>query len=107
VLTALDENANARPLPRPDADPTASRQIQIRRDRARAQSLGLTSQEIGETNPDGGEGTIAIAASARASGWWTPRAASEGVIRSKSQLERLPIFLDGNRQIRLLRRRDH
>jgi len=99
VLTALDGRARLSQF-RPDADPTQP-EIQIRRDRVRAAELGISSQQIGETIATAVEGSLPTQLQRGERLVDVRVRLAKQSIRSTSQLARLPLFVQGNRQVRL------
>lgn len=99
VLQALDQQATLASF-RPDADPRQP-EVQIRPDWERVAALGLTTQDIGETIQTAIEGSVPTQLQ-RGDRLVDVRVElSQESIRRPSQLERLPLFVDNNRQIRL------
>lgn len=99
VLAALDQKAKLAQY-RPNADPTQP-EIQIRRDRERAASLGLSTQQIGETIATAIEGAIPTQLQRGERLIDVRVRLDKGSIRDSAQLARLPLFAGNGRQIRL------
>jgi multidrug efflux pump subunit AcrB len=99
VLATLDERARLADF-RPDADPTQP-EIQVRRDRERATALGLSSRDIGETIATAVEGTIPTQLQRGERLVDVRVRLDKESIRSAAQLQRLPLFVSGNRRVRL------
>ncbi|BAY21323.1 acriflavin resistance protein [Calothrix sp. NIES-2100] len=99
VLAALEEQATLARF-RPDADDRQP-EIQILPDWERVSALGLTTTEIGETIQTALEGSIPTQLQ-RGNRLVDVRVQlDEASVQAASQLERLPLFVDNNRQIRL------
>lgn len=99
VLQALDEQATLASF-RPDADPRQP-EVQIRPDWERVAQLGLTTQDIGDTIATAIEGSIPTQLQ-RGDRLVDVRVQlNQASINRASQLESLPLFADGNRQVRL------
>jgi multidrug efflux pump subunit AcrB len=99
VLAVLEERVTQARF-RPDADPRQP-EIQIRPDWERATALGLTTQEIGDTIQTAIEGSVPTQLQ-RANRLVDIRVQlNEESIKTTSQLQRLPLFVDNNRQVRL------
>lgn len=99
VLQALDEQATLASF-RPDADPRQP-EVQIRPDWERVAQLGLTTQDIGDTIATAIEGSVPTQLQ-RGDRLVDVRVQlNQASINLASQLEGLPLFVDGNRQIRL------
>ena len=100
VLDALEEGTTLARF-RPDADPRQP-EVQIRPDWERVTALGLTAQSIGETIQTAIEGTVSTQLQ-RGNRLVDVRVElNQESIQRPSQLERLPLFVQGNQQIRLL-----
>lgn len=85
---------------RPDADPRQP-EIQIRPDWERVAALGLTAQDIGDTIQTAIEGSVPTQIQ-RGNRLVDVRVQFEREsINQPSQLESLPLFVEGNKQIRL------
>ena len=99
VLQALDEQATLASF-RPDADPRQP-EIQIRPDWERVAQLGLTTQDIGDTIATAIEGSTPTQLQ-RGDRLVDVRVQlNQASINRASQLAGLPLFVDGNRQVRL------
>ncbi len=99
VLQALDEQATLASF-RPDADPRQP-EVQIRPDWERVAQLGLTTQDIGDTIATAIEGSVPTQLQ-RGDRLVDVRVQlNQASINRASQLEGLPLFVDGNRQVRL------
>jgi multidrug efflux pump subunit AcrB len=99
VLQALEQQAKLAKF-RPDATPRQP-EVQIRPDWERVADLGLTTQAIGETIQTAIEGSIPTQLQ-RGDRLVDIRVQlNEAAIQRPSQLARLPLFIEGNRQIRL------
>ncbi|MDV2991168.1 MAG: Multidrug resistance protein MdtC [Chroococcidiopsis sp. SAG 2025] len=99
VLQALEQQAKLATF-RPDATPRQP-EVQIRPDWERVAEFGLTTQEIGETIQTALEGSIPTQLQ-RGDRLVDIRVQlNETTIQRPSQLARLPLFIEGNRQIRL------
>ncbi len=99
VLAALDQKAKLSQF-RPNADPTQP-EVQVRRDTARAAQLGISTQQIGETIAAAIEGAIPTQLQRGERLIDVRVQLDQASIQSRAQLERLPLFVDGNRLIRL------
>ncbi|MGB8703114.1 MAG: efflux RND transporter permease subunit, partial [Thermosynechococcaceae cyanobacterium] len=99
VLQALEEQATLTRF-RPDAD-SRQPEIQIRPDRERLAALNLTIQAMGDTLETAIQGTIPTQLQRGNRLVDVRLELDEASIRQASQLERLPLFVDGNRQVRL------
>jgi CzcA family heavy metal efflux pump len=99
ILTSLEEKATLVRF-RPDAD-ARQPEIQIRPDWERVSALGLTTQDIGETIQTAIEGSIPTQLQ-RGNRLVDVRVQlNEDSLQAASQLERLPLFVENNRQVRL------
>lgn len=99
VLQALNEQAKLAKF-RPDATPRQP-EVQIRPDWERVAQLGLTTQEIGETIATAINGSVPTQLQ-RGDRLVDVRVQlNQAAIKQPSQLTRLPLFIEGNRQIRL------
>ena len=99
VLQALDEQATLASF-RPDVDPREP-EIQIRPDWERVAQLGLTTEDIGDTIATAIEGSLPTQLQ-RGDRLVDVRVQlNQASINRASQLESLPLFVDGNRQVRL------
>lgn len=99
VLAALDENATLASF-RPDADARQS-EVQIKPDWERVAAFGLTTREIGETIQTAITGFVPTQLQ-RGDRLVDVRVQlNQELIQRPSQLERLPLFVENNRQIRL------
>ncbi|MBW4600397.1 MAG: efflux RND transporter permease subunit [Calothrix sp. FI2-JRJ7] len=99
VLGALEEKVQLARF-RPDADERQP-EIQIRPDWERVAALGLTTTDIGNTIQTAIEGSIPTQIQ-RGNRLVDVRVQlNEKDIQATSQLERLPLFVDNNRQVRL------
>jgi CzcA family heavy metal efflux pump len=99
VLTALEEKATAVRF-RPDADPRQP-EVQIIPDWERVANVGLNTREIGQTIQTAIEGSIPTQLQ-RGNRLVDVRVQlNETSIQTPSQLARLPLFINNNRQIRL------
>ncbi|MBD2355024.1 efflux RND transporter permease subunit [Tolypothrix sp. FACHB-123] len=99
VLAALEEQATLARF-RPDADDRQP-EIQILPDWERVAALGLTTQDIGDTIQTALEGSVPTQLQ-RGNRLVDVRVQlNETSVQAPSQLERLPLFVDNNRQIRL------
>ncbi|MBD2163541.1 efflux RND transporter permease subunit [Calothrix membranacea FACHB-236] len=99
VLAALEEQATLARF-RPDADDRQP-EIQIRPDWERVAAVGLTTQEIGDTIQTAIEGSIPTQLQ-RGNRLVDVRVQlNESSVQAPSQLERLPLFVENNRQVRL------
>ncbi len=99
VLATLDQKSKLAQF-RPNADPTQP-EIQVRRDSARAAELGLSTQQIGETIAAAIEGAIPTQLQRGERLIDVRVQLDQASIQSRAQLERLPLFVTGNRLIRL------
>ncbi|WP_373525845.1 efflux RND transporter permease subunit [Nostoc sp.] len=99
VLKALEEQATLARF-RPDADDRQP-EIQILPDWERVSALGLTATQIGQTIQTAIEGSIPTQLQ-RGNRLVDVRVKlNEASVQVPSQLERLPLFVDNNRQVRL------
>ncbi|MBE9016202.1 cation transporter [Chroococcidiopsis sp. CCALA 051] len=99
VLQTLEQQAKLASF-RPDATPRQP-EVQIRPDWERVAEFGLTTQEIGETIQTALEGSIPTQLQ-RGDRLVDIRVQlNETTIQRPSQLASLPLFIEGNRQIRL------
>ena len=99
LLQALDAQAKLASF-RPDASPRQP-EVQIRPDWERVAELGLTTQAIGDTIQTAIEGAVPTQLQ-RGDRLVDIRVQlNEAAIQRPSQLARLPLFIEGNRQIRL------
>jgi multidrug efflux pump subunit AcrB len=99
VLQALEQQAKLASF-RPDATPRQP-EVQIRPDWERVAEFGLTTQEIGETIQTAIEGSVPTQLQ-RGDRLVDIRVQlNETAIQRPSQLASLPLFIEGNRQIRL------
>jgi multidrug efflux pump subunit AcrB len=99
VLSALEEQATLARF-RPDADDRQP-EIQILPDWERVSALGLTTTEIGETIQTALEGSVPTQLQ-RGNRLVDVRVKlNEKSLQAASQLERLPLFVENNRQVRL------
>jgi multidrug efflux pump subunit AcrB len=99
VLQALEERATLTSF-RPDAD-ARQPEIQIRPDRERIAALNLNTRAIGETLETAIQGTVATQLQRGNRLVDVRLELDEASIARPSQLERLPLFVAGNRQVRL------
>lgn len=100
LLQALQERATLAVF-RPDSDPRQP-EVQIRPDWERVAALGLTTQEIGATIQTAIEGSVSTQLQ-RGNRLVNVRVQlNKQAVQQASQLERLPLFVDNNRQVRLL-----
>jgi multidrug efflux pump subunit AcrB len=99
VLQALEERATLTNF-RPDAD-ARQPEIQIRPDRERIAALNLNTRSIGDTLETAIQGTIATQLQRGNRLVDVRLELDEASIARPSQLERLPLFVEGNRQVRL------
>ncbi|MGI8502561.1 MAG: efflux RND transporter permease subunit [Hassallia sp.] len=99
VVAALEEKATLVRF-RPDADPRQP-EIQIHPDWERAAAVGLTAQEIGNTIQTAIEGSTPTQLQRGNRLVDVKVQLNEESIRAASQLERLPLFVANNRQVRL------
>ncbi|QLE54438.1 efflux RND transporter permease subunit [Nostoc sp. TCL26-01] len=99
VLAALEEQVTQARF-RPDADERQP-EIQIRPDWERVAALGLTTTNIGETIQTALEGSIPTQLQ-RGNRLVDVRVQlNEASVQTGTQLERLPLFVDNNHQVRL------
>ncbi|WP_427160768.1 efflux RND transporter permease subunit [Aliinostoc sp. HNIBRCY26] len=99
VLAALEERVTQARF-RPDADDRQP-EIQIRPDWERVSALGLNTQDIGNTIQTALEGSVPTQLQ-RGNRLVDVRVQlNETTVQTPSQLERLPLFVNGNRQVRL------
>ncbi|MEO1559203.1 MAG: efflux RND transporter permease subunit, partial [Cyanobacteria bacterium J06632_19] len=99
VLKALDEQVKSARF-RPDADKPQP-EIQIRPDWQRVAALGLTTQDIGDTIATAIQGSIPTQLQ-RGNRLVDVRVQlDEASVQTTSQLERLPLFVNDNYQVRL------
>ncbi|WP_414517560.1 efflux RND transporter permease subunit [Nostoc sp. PCC 9305] len=99
VLTALEEQATLARF-RPDADDRQP-EIRILPDWERVSALGLTTTQIGETIQTALEGSVPTQLQ-RGNRLVDVRVKlNEKSLQAASQLERLPLFVENNRQVRL------
>ena len=99
VLQALDEQITSARF-RPDADKPQP-EIQIRPDWERVAALGLTTQDIGDTISTAIQGSIPTQLQ-RGNRLVDVRVQlDEASVQTTSQLERLPLFVNNNYQVRL------
>ncbi len=99
VLRSLEQQATLTSF-RPDAD-ARQPEIQIRADAERSRALGLSTLDIGETIQTAITGTVPTQLQ-RGNRLIDVRVQlNQDLIRNPSQLERLPLFVEGNRQVRL------
>ncbi len=99
VLQALEQQAKLANF-RPEATPRQP-EVQIRPDWERAAQLGLTAQEIGDTIATAIEGSVPTQLQRGERLVDVRVQLNEEAIKRPSQLARLPLFVNGNRQIRL------
>ena len=99
VLQTLEERATLTSF-RPDAD-ARQPEIQIRPDRERIAALNLNTRSIGDTLETAIQGTVATQLQRGTRLVDVRLELDESSIQRPSQLERLPLFVEGNRQIRL------
>ncbi|MEA5564071.1 efflux RND transporter permease subunit [Anabaena sp. UHCC 0399] len=99
VLAALEERATLSRF-RPDADDRQP-EIQIRPDWERVAALGLTTQDIGNTIQTALEGSVPTQLQRDNRLVDVRVQLNETSVQTPSQLQRLPLFVDGNRQVRL------
>ncbi|TBR60809.1 cation transporter [Westiellopsis prolifica IICB1] len=85
---------------RPDAD-ARQPELQIRPDWERVAAVGLTAREIGDTIATAIEGSIPTQLQRNNRLVDVRVQLNEESVRSPSQLQRLPLFVENNRQIRL------
>ncbi len=99
ILQALDEQVTSARF-RPDADKPQP-EIQIRPDWERVAALGLTTQDIGDTISTAIQGSVPTRLQ-RGDRLVDVRVQlDEASVQTTSQLERLPLFVDNNYQVRL------
>ncbi len=99
LLATLEEKVTLARF-RPDSD-ARQPELQIRPDWERVAAVGLTAREIGDTIATAIEGSVPTQLQ-RGNRLVDVRVQlNEESVRSPSQLERLPLFVDNNRQIRL------
>lgn len=99
VLATLDEQVKSARF-RPDADPRQP-EIQIKPDWERVAEVGLTTQEIGDTIQTAIEGSVPTQLQ-RSDRLVDVRVQlNTDAVRRASQLEQVPLFVDGNYPIRL------
>ncbi|WP_414549778.1 efflux RND transporter permease subunit [Anabaena sp. CCY 0017] len=99
VLTALEDRANLVRF-RPDADERQP-ELQIIPDWDRVANFGLSTQDIGDTIQTAIQGSVPTRLQ-RSNRLVDVRVQlNEASIQEVSQLERLPLFVDNNRQVRL------
>ncbi|MDJ0733740.1 MAG: efflux RND transporter permease subunit [Nostocaceae cyanobacterium] len=99
VLASLDEKVNLVRF-RPDADPRQP-EVKIIPDWARIKALELTTQDIGETIQTAILGSVPTQLQRDNRLVDIRVQLNEESVKSVSQLERLPLFVDNNRQVRL------
>jgi multidrug efflux pump subunit AcrB len=99
VLQALEQQATLASF-RPDATPRQP-EVQIRPDWERVASLGLTTQDIGDTIQTAIEGSVPTQLQRGERLVDIRVQLNEEALQRASQLEQLPLFVEGNRQIRL------
>lgn len=99
VLQALEDRATLATF-RPDAD-ARQPELQIRPDPERLSALGLNIQDIGDTLQTAIEGSIPTQLQRGERLVDVRVQLDQDSIRNPSQLERLPLFVENNRQIRL------
>lgn len=99
VLQALEERVTLASF-RPDADDRQP-EIQIRPDRERLAALNLTIQDIGNTLETAVQGTVPTQLQRGTRLVDVRVELNEDDLKQPSQLLRLPLFVAGNRQIRL------
>lgn len=99
VLAEMEEKVTLARF-RPDADPRQP-EVQILPDWERVAALGLTTQDIGDTIQTAIEGSVPTQLQ-RGNRLVDVRVElNEESVQAPSQLARLPLFVDGNRQVRL------
>ncbi|WP_315791438.1 efflux RND transporter permease subunit [Fischerella sp. JS2] len=99
LLATLEEKVTLARF-RPDAD-ARQPELQIRPDWERVAAVGLTAREIGDTIATAIEGSVPTQLQ-RGNRLVDVRVQlNEESVRSPSQLERLPLFVENNRQVRL------
>jgi hydrophobe/amphiphile efflux-1 (HAE1) family protein len=99
VLAALEERATLVRF-RPDADERQP-EIQIRPDWERVAALGLNTQDIGNTIQTAIEGSIPTQLQRGNRLVDVKVQLNEASVQTPSQLQRLPLFVENNRQVRL------
>ncbi|MEA5576515.1 efflux RND transporter permease subunit [Anabaena sp. UHCC 0451] len=99
LLTTLEEKVTLVRF-RPDADPRQT-EIQILPDWERVANVGLTTKDIGETIQTAITGSIPTQIQRNNRLVDVRVELNEAAIQTVSQLERLPLFSEGNQQIRL------
>jgi multidrug efflux pump subunit AcrB len=99
VLAVLEQRARMARY-RPDADPVQP-EIQVRRDAERAGLLGLSSGQIGQAVQTALEGTIATQLQRGERLVDVRVKLARGEVRTRSQLEQLPLVLAGTAPVRL------
>ncbi len=99
VLDALDERVKGARF-RPNADPRQP-EIQIRPDWERVAALGLTTQDIGETIQTAIEGSVPTQLQRGERLVDVRVQLNQDAVQRASQLEQVPLFVDGNRPIRI------
>ncbi|WP_026736584.1 efflux RND transporter permease subunit [Fischerella sp. PCC 9605] len=99
LLASLEEKVTLARF-RPDADPRQP-EIQIRPDWERVAALGLTAREIGDTIATAIQGSVPTQLQRENRLVDVRVQLNEESVRSPSQLERLPLFVENNRQVRL------
>ncbi|HIK04256.1 MAG TPA: efflux RND transporter permease subunit [Trichormus sp. M33_DOE_039] len=99
VLAALEERVTQARF-RPDADDRQP-EIQIRPDWERVAALGLNTQDIGSTIQTALEGSVPTQLQRDNRLVDVRVQLNETTVQTPSQLERLPLFVNGNRQVRL------
>jgi multidrug efflux pump subunit AcrB len=99
VLQALEQQATLSSF-RPDADQRQP-EVQIKPDLERLTALGLNTQDIGNTIQTAITGTVPTQLQRENRLVDVRVQLDQDSIRNPAQLERLPLFVDNNRQIRL------
>jgi multidrug efflux pump subunit AcrB len=99
LLATLEEKVTLARF-RPDAD-ARQPELQIRPDWERVAAVGLTAREIGDTIATAIEGSIPTQLQRENRLVDVRVQLNEESVRSPSQLERLPLFVENNRQVRL------
>jgi multidrug efflux pump subunit AcrB len=99
LLATLDEKITSVRF-RPDADPRQP-EIQIVPDWERVANVGLNTQDIGETIKTAITGTVPTQLQRNNRLVDVRVELNEEAVKTTSQLERLPLFVEGNQQIRL------
>lgn len=99
VLQALEQQATLTSF-RPDADERQP-EVQIRPDLERLSALGLNTQDVGNTIQTAIEGSVPTQLQRGERLVDVRVQLDQDDIRNPSQLERLPLFVENNRQIRL------